>query len=166
MSHSNDVVNNLNQLKAGHSYLSENGPSAKILECFENKFPDNIYMDRYDFPEFTSLCPVTGQPDFATIIFEYIPDKLCIETKSFKVYMFAYRAHQSFMETTVNNILKDMVEVSKPRWARVIGFFAPRGGTAIKLASEYVNPQMDSSTLDRVLNFVSSWKMETRTFRA
>jgi len=153
-----DNVSTLNQLKAGHSYLIGDGPSAEILECFENKYPKATYVDTYTFPEFTSLCPVTGQPDFATIVLEYVPDKLCIESKSFKIYMFAYRTHQSFMETITNAILEDVVAKADPKWVRVKGLFAPRGGTAIHVFAEHWKENLPDA--EAVRQFVHEWKVE------
>lgn len=106
-------------------------PAASLLETFPNRFPRRLYVVSLSFPEYTSLCPVTGQPDFGAIRVAYIPRDLCVESKSFKLYMFAYRQHRSFMETIVNNILDDLVSVLQPHWCRVLGNFAPRGGVGI-----------------------------------
>lgn len=111
-------------------------PNASILEAFPNRFKERDYIIRIEFPEFTSLCPKTGQPDFATICAEYIPDELCVESKSFKLYMFAYRSHQSFMETITNNIMEDLINVLSPRWILVKGLFNPRGATRLHVFAE------------------------------
>ena len=97
----------------------QGGPSTALLESFPNRYPRRPYVISITFPEFTSLCPVTGQPDMGTITVEYIPDRLCVESKSFKLYMFAFRNHQSFMETITNTVLEDLWTVLAPCWCRV-----------------------------------------------
>ena len=101
-----------------------------ILESFENPRPGREYEIRFVFPEFTSVCPVTGQPDFATITVSYVPGRFCVEMKSLKLYFFAYRNKGIFYEAVVNTILDDLVAVLKPRRMTVVGEFAVRGGTA------------------------------------
>src|SRR3954466_14547693 len=101
-----------------------------ILETFENPNSSRDYQIEFVFPEFTSVCPVTGQPDFATITIAYVPDRKCVEMKSLKLYFFAYRNKGIFYEGVVNTILDDLVAVLKPRRMTVIGEFAVRGGTA------------------------------------
>ena len=103
---------------------------ATILESFPNPNPNRDYEIKFVFPEFTSVCPVTAQPDFATITIQYIPNKLCVEMKSLKLYFFAYRNKGIFYEAVVNTILDDLVAALRPRQMTVIGDFAPRGGTA------------------------------------
>jgi len=142
----------------GHGSMPEMAgePCASLLETFPNRFPERVYMVSIVFPEYTSLCPVTGQPDFGTIAVEYIPDGLCVESKSFKLYMFAYRNHRSFMETIVNSILSDLVDVLDPCWCRVKGLFAPRGGTRIHVfAEEYKSSE--SEKMGRAREFVQNW---------
>jgi len=101
-----------------------------ILESFENPRPGREYEIRFVFPEFTSVCPVTGQPDFATITVSYVPGRFCVEMKSLKLYFFAYRNKGIFYEAVVNTILDDLVAALKPRRMTVVGEFAVRGGTA------------------------------------
>jgi 7-cyano-7-deazaguanine reductase len=108
-----------------------------ILETFPNPRPKRDYDIRFVFPEFTSVCPVTGQPDFATITIEYVPDQLCVEMKSLKLYFFAYRNKGIFYEAVVNTILDDLVAKLKPRRMTVIGDFAVRGGTAGTVTVKY-----------------------------
>ncbi|MCL2374966.1 MAG: preQ(1) synthase [Firmicutes bacterium] len=103
----------------------------EVLEYFDNKHPDNDYLVRLLCPEFTSLCPVTGQPDFAKIIINYIPDKLLVESKSLKLYLFSFRNQGDFHEDCVNIILKDLVKLMQPKYIEVEGRFTPRGGIAI-----------------------------------
>ena len=108
-----------------------------ILEAFDNPRPGRDYEIKFVFPEFTSVCPVTGQPDFATITLAYVPDRLCVEMKSLKLYYFAYRNKGIFYEAVVNTICDDLVAVLKPRRMTVIGEFAVRGGTAGTVTVSY-----------------------------
>jgi 7-cyano-7-deazaguanine reductase len=108
-----------------------------ILETFDNPRPSRDYEIKFVFPEFTSVCPVTGQPDFATITVRYVPDRLCVEMKSLKLYFFAYRDKGIFYEGVVNTILDDLVAALEPRYMQVIGEFAVRGGTAGTVTAEH-----------------------------
>src|SRR5687768_16647322 len=108
-----------------------------ILESFPNPRPQRDYQVQFVFPEFTSVCPVTGQPDFATITVRYVPDELCVEMKSLKLYFFSYRNKGIFYEAVTNTILDDLVAVLKPRRMTVVGEFAVRGGTAGTVTVEY-----------------------------
>jgi len=108
-----------------------------ILEVFDNPRPLRDYQVEFVFPEFTSVCPVTGQPDFATITIRYVPDAWCVEMKSLKLYFFAYRNKGIFYEAVTNTILDDLVETLKPRHMTVIGAFNVRGGTAGTVTVEY-----------------------------
>ncbi len=101
-----------------------------ILESFANPKPQRDYEIRFVFPEFTSMCPVTGQPDFATITIAYVPDARCVEMKSLKLYFLAFRDKGIFYEAVINTILDDLVATLGPRRMTVIGEFAVRGGTA------------------------------------
>lgn len=109
----------------------------KLLETFENKYPDRDYTVTHIAPEFTSLCPKTGQPDFATITVEYIPDKLCVELKSLKFYLNSYRNDGIFFESVTNKILDDLVEVTKPRYMLITAEFNTRGGISSVIEAEY-----------------------------
>lgn len=111
---------------------------AAILEAFPNPRPGRDYQIEFVFPEFTSVCPVTGQPDFATITVRYVPDRQCVEMKSLKLYFFAYRNKGIFYEAVVNTILDDLVEALRPRRMTVVGQFAVRGGTAGTVTAEHV----------------------------
>lgn len=102
-----------------------------LLERFANKFADNDYFVRLNCPEFTSLCPKTGQPDFATIIINYVPDKWLIESKSLKLYLFSFRSVGDFHEDIITTIKNDLVELLEPRYLEVFGRFNPRGGINI-----------------------------------
>jgi len=102
-----------------------------VLEAFENKHTERDYWVKFNCPEFTSLCPVTGQPDFATIYISYIPDKYLLESKSLKLYLFSFRNHGGFHEDCVNIIMKDLIELMNPKYIEVWGKFLPRGGLSI-----------------------------------
>ncbi len=117
----------------------------KLLETFENQYPDRDYSIIHEAPEFTSLCPKTGQPDFATIVVEYVPDKLCIELKSLKLYLNAYRNDGIFYESVTNKILDDLVTVCKPRYMIVTAEFNVRGGISSIIETEYKNPEFFGS---------------------
>ncbi len=109
----------------------------KILEVFENKYPDRDYVVTHTAPEFTSVCPKTGQPDFATMIVEYIPDKLCIELKSLKFYLNSYRNDGIYFESVTNKILDDLVKVCKPRYMKLTAKFNVRGGISSVVEAEF-----------------------------
>jgi len=113
----------------------------KILETFKNFHPDRDYEVEMECPEFTCLCPKTGQPDFAEIEIRYIPNKLCVELKSLKLYLWSYRNEGAFHEKVINNILDDLVEVSSPRWMEVIGAFNVRGGIHTTVSASYQAPK-------------------------
>ena len=104
-----------------------------LLERFENKHPSDDYMVMLNCPEFTSLCPKTGQPDFANITISYVPDERMVESKSLKLYLFSYRNHGDFHEDVVNVIYDDLARLLEPRYMEVYGKFAPRGGITIAL---------------------------------
>ena len=110
-----------------------------LLETFENKYPERDYTVTHIAPEFTSLCPKTGQPDFATITLEYIPDKICVELKSLKFYLNAYRNEGIFFESVTNKILDDLVEVTQPRYMKITAKFKKRGGISSVIEAEYEN---------------------------
>jgi len=102
-----------------------------ILECFDNRFPANDYTVELEIPEFTHICPKTGQPDFAVIRIRYCPDALLVESKSLKLYMFGFRSHGSFHEDCINTIARDLFNLMQPKWIEVRGDFYPRGGISI-----------------------------------
>ncbi len=113
----------------------------KLLETFENNFADRDYLIEHSAPEFTSLCPKTGQPDFATIVVEYIPDKLCVELKSLKLYLNSFREDGIFYESVTNKIMDDLVEVCSPRYMKLTARFNVRGGITSVIRTEYVNEE-------------------------
>ena len=107
-------------------------PDPGMLEAFDNQHPDSQWVVGLECTEFTSLCPMTGQPDFGRIHIHYVPSRLCVESKSLKLYLGAYRNHGSFHEDCVNRIADDIQTVISPRWLRVFGDFTVRGGIAIR----------------------------------
>ena len=112
----------------------------EVLETFENKHPDNDYWVRFNCPEFTTLCPITGQPDFAEIRIAYVPDRRMVESKSLKLYLFSFRSHVDLHEDCVNIIMKDLILLMDPKYIEVTGFFTPRGGISIWPYANYGRP--------------------------
>lgn len=119
-------------------YLTTYAP--EVLETFMNKHCENDYWVRFNCPEFTSLCPITGQPDFAEIRINYIPDKKMVESKSLKLYLFSFRNHGEFHEDCVNTIMKDLIKLMQPKYIEVLGLFVPRGGISIYPYANYGIP--------------------------
>ena len=124
-------------LLKSHDTIYPTSPEEAQLEVFDNTHPDRDYLITFDCPEFTSICPITGQPDFGHITIEYVADKLCVESKSLKLYLFSFRNHGAFHEAVTNQILDDFVAVCQPRRATVKGNFRPRGGIAIHVTADY-----------------------------
>ena len=112
----------------------------EVLESFDNKHPENDYWVKFNNPEFTSLCPITGQSDYATIYLSYIPDGKLVESKSLKLYFFSFRNHGAFHEDCVNIIMKDLIALLKPKYIEVLGKFLPRGGLSIDPYCNYGKP--------------------------
>ena len=116
------------------------GYDPNILEVFDNKHPNNDYFVKFNCPEFTSLCPITGQPDFATIYISYIPGEKMVESKSLKLYLFSFRNHGDFHEDCMNIIMKDLIKLMAPKYIEVWGQFTPRGGISIDPYCNYGIP--------------------------
>ncbi len=112
----------------------------EVLETFENKHPDNDYFVKFNCPEFTSLCPITGQPDFGNVTISYIPDRKMVESKSLKLYLFSFREHGDFHEDCMNVIMKDLIRLMDPKYIEVRGCFYPRGGISIDPYCNYGRP--------------------------
>lgn len=112
----------------------------EMLETFINKHPENEYLVTFNCPEFTSLCPKTGQPDFAKIVISYIPRERMVESKSLKLYLFSFRNHGDFHEDCVNTIMKDLIRLMDPKYIEVTGIFTPRGGISIYPYANYGRP--------------------------
>ena len=126
----------------------------ELLETFHNQHPENDYWVRFNCPEFTTLCPITGQPDFAEIVINYIPDDLMVESKSLKLYLFSFRSHGDFHEDCVNTIMKDLIKLMNPKYIEVEGRFTPRGGISIYPNANYGRPGTKYETLaeQRLMN--------------
>ncbi len=130
----------------------------EILETFVNKHPDNEYLVTFTCPEFTSLCPKTGQPDFAKIIISYIPRQKMVESKSLKLYLFSFRNHGDFHEDCVNIIMKDLIVLMDPRYIEVKGIFTPRGGIAIHPFANYGDDEhLDMARQRLISSFISDF---------
>lgn len=128
-------------------YPSDYAP--QVLETFPNKHPDNDYFVKFNCPEFTSLCPMTGQPDFATIYISYVPDRRMVESKSLKLYLFSFRNHGDFHEDCVNVIMKDLIRLMDPKYIEVTGIFTPRGGISLWPYANYGRPGTEYEELAR-----------------
>ena len=124
----------------GHKIDYPTDYAPQVLEAFDNKHPDNDYFVKFNCPEFTSLCPMTGQPDFATIYISYVPDKKMVESKSLKLYLFSFRNHGDFHEDCINIIMKDLIKLMDPKYIEVWGKFTPRGGLSIDPYANYGKP--------------------------
>ena len=126
-----DRTASLSQL--GTSVEVPTSPETARLETAVNPQPKHIYIARFTAPEFTSLCPVTGQPDFAHLVIDYAPDKLIIESKSFKLFLTSFRNHGAFHEDCTLRIAQAIIDVASPRWLRIGGYWYPRGGIPIDI---------------------------------
>ena len=126
----------------------------EVLETFINKHQDNDYFVKFNCPEFTSLCPITGQPDFACITIAYEPDVKMVESKSLKLYLFSFRNHGDFHEDCVNIIMKDLIKLMEPKYIEVWGKFTPRGGISIDPYCNYGKPgtKWEQVAWDRMCN--------------
>lgn len=131
----------------------EQSYNPKLLETFNNKNPDSIAWTTFICTEFTSLCPKTGQPDFARIFINYIADKKMVESKSLKLYLFSFRNHGDFHEDCVQTICNDISKIIKPHYLEVIGEFTPRGGIAIYPYSQYASPNWKSFKEQRLMGY-------------
>jgi 7-cyano-7-deazaguanine reductase len=136
MSRNKDEFSGITRLgNRNESYPDTYAP--EMLEAFSNKHTENDYMVTFKCPEFTTLCPLTGQPDFAEILINYIPGKKMVESKSLKLYLFSFRNNGDFHEDCVNIIMKDLVALLSPRYLEVKGIFTPRGGISIYPFANY-----------------------------
>ena len=126
-----------------------------VLETFENLHQDNDYWVQFNCPEFTTLCPITGQPDFAEIKILYIPGERMVESKSLKLYLFSFRNHGDFHEDCVNTIMKDLVKLMDPKYIEVYGLFLPRGGISIYPYANYGQPgtKYEKMAEQRMMNY-------------
>ncbi len=117
----------------------------RALETFENQYPDRAYTVEIVCPEFTSICPKTGQPDFGTLTIRYRPDRRCVELKSLKLYLQQFRNEGIYYEHATNRILDDLVAVISPRWMRLVAAFTPRGGITTSVTAEFAREQETAS---------------------
>jgi len=124
----------------GHKAEIPTDYNPAVLEAFENRHQERDYWVQFNCPEFTTLCPITGQPDFAELKIMYIPDKMMVESKSLKLYLFSFRNHGDFHEDCVNIIMNDLIHLMDPRYIEVIGLFVPRGGISIHPYANYGRP--------------------------
>ncbi len=124
-------MSDIDLTQLGREIRGFDSPETAILERVPNPHPDTLYLARFAVPEFTSLCPVTGQPDFAHLVIDYAPDQWLIESKSLKLYLGSFRNHGAFHEDCTVGIAKKIVEVAAPRWLRIGGYWYPRGGIPI-----------------------------------
>lgn len=131
-------VDGLTQLGQKTAYSSDYAPH--VLETFSNPHPEHDYFVKFNCPEFTSLCPITGQPDFATLYISYVPHLHMVESKSLKLYLFSFRNHGAFHEDCINQIMKDLRQLMEPNYIEVWGKFTPRGGISIDPYVNYGKP--------------------------
>lgn len=123
---------------------------SKKLEAFPNRTPDRHYLVTLETDEFTCLCPLTGQPDFARLTIQYVPDQKIVESKSLKLYLWSYRDEGAFHEHVINQICDDLVKALDPHWIRVTGVFNVRGGIGIRVDAEHTKtPQARALWIER-----------------
>lgn len=138
--------------RSGYRY---DNPGREMLESFANQHPGSTWVVGLDCLEFTSLCPVTGQPDFGRVFIHYVPGGRCVESKSLKLYLGAYRNHGAFHEDCINRIADDIDAAISPRYLRVLGDFRPRGGIAIRPLALRAAPDLGPEELDRCLGLLA-----------
>ena len=126
---SEDPYTSLDQL--GHQTALPKSPEEAVLEVVPNPHPGATYLIRFTAPEFTSLCPVTGQPDFAHLVIDYVPGDVIVESKSLKLFLASFRNHGAFHEACTVSIAQRVVEATEPKWLRIGGYWYPRGGIPI-----------------------------------
>jgi len=134
------------------TYVTDYAP--ELLEAFENEYPDRDYVVKFTCPEFTTMCPMTNQPDFATVYISYIPDKKMIESKALKLYLFSYRNYGGFHEDSMNQIMDDIIKLIEPRYIEVLGAFNARGGIEIDPYCNYgrEGTKFENMATDRLMN--------------
>ena len=138
----------------GTTYPTDYAP--QLLETFPNKHRDNEYVVTFDCPEFTTLCPKTGQPDFGHLYIRYIPRERMVESKSLKLYLFSFRNHGDFHEDCVNKIMKDLIALMDPKYIEVWGKFTPRGGISIYPFANYADPAHEQLRQQRLSQMLGS----------
>ncbi|HLS09227.1 preQ(1) synthase [Lentibacillus sp.] len=153
MAERRDDLQDLTQLgNQGTDYQFDYTPD--VLEAIDNLHPDRDYFIKFNCPEFTTLCPMTGQPDFATVYISYIPDEKIVESKSLKLYLFSFRNHGDFHEDCMNIIMNDLIDLLDPRYIEVWGKFTPRGGISIDPYCNYGKPdtKFEQMATQRLMN--------------
>ena len=133
-------MSDLDLTQLGREARGFDNPDTAVLERVPNPHPDMLYLARFTAPEFTSLCPVTGQPDFAHLVIDYAPQDWLIESKSLKLYLGSYRNHGAFHEACTVAIAKKIVEIAAPLWLRIGGYWYPRGGIPIDVFYQTGSP--------------------------
>ena len=150
MAKTNKEKKGLTLLGSGSTnYVNDYSP--ELLESFPNEHPENEYLVTFNCPEFTSLCPITGQPDFGKIIINYIPGAKMLESKSLKLYLGSFRNHGDFHEDCVNIIMNDLVKLLKPKYLEVYGSFMPRGGISIVPFANYSDNEHTALKQERII---------------
>lgn len=127
-----------------------------LLETFANRHPERDYLVTLLCPEFTTLCPITSQPDFGKIVINYIPNERMVESKSLKLYLFSFRNHGDFHEDVVNVIMRDLIDLMQPRYIEVIGLFMPRGGISIHPFANWADPDHQALAAERMAQAMNS----------
>ncbi len=140
----------LTLLNRNHTEYPDSPEKARI-ETFENAYPQRNYVITFDCPEYSSLCPVTNQPDYGHITIRYIADRKCIESKALKLYLFSFRNFNTFHEEAVNRILTDLARACRPRWMEVVGDFMPRGGISIHVRAEVGDASLANRNLPQIV---------------
>ena len=146
----NDELQGVTLLGNQHVHYSDQY-NPEVLETFPNKHPENEYLVTFNCPEFTTLCPKTGQPDFGHLYISYIPRERMVESKSLKLYLFSFRNHGDFHEDCVNIIMKDLVRLMDPKYLEVTGYFLPRGGISIYPFANYADEDHEALKQQRLL---------------
>jgi 7-cyano-7-deazaguanine reductase len=140
-----------------------NKPNLNILETFQNRHPDNLYLVPLICTEFTSICPITGQPDFGSFEIVYVSDKKMVESKSLKLYLFSFRNHGEFHEDVTNRIFKDLWKLLQPKFMRIIANFNVRGGIAIKPLVQKFSDDVKPVSERSILQMLESWDNAKKT---
>ena len=138
-----------------HTQYRYDSPDPGLLEAFDNPYPSSPWVVSLLCSEFTSLCPVTGQPDYGRLVIDYVPGRLCVESKSLKLYLMGFRNHGSFHEACVNQVADDLSAQLSPRYLRVYGDFNARGGIAIRPLAVRTAPDLSDAEQVRCLRLLS-----------
>lgn len=140
-------------------YEFKNQPQPELLETFDNQHPNNLYVIPFECFEGTSLCPKTGQPDFFTMYITYVPYKLCVESKSLKLYLFSFRQTGEFMEDITNRVMKDLIKLLNPKYIEVYSNFNSRGGIYLRPYSNYYKSSILKDEINNLLERYNEIKL-------